>query len=153
MQLMNHARVRIASVVVLLASGPLLASCAVDTTGDPGRDYSRLREARRLDPVGTQTGRLTVVALDFNDGRPLNKATVDLVGSASATDTYHYRRSATSNQFGMVTFNDVPPEVDVFIRHFRGIYAVDGYPVAQSGASEFRVYIETIAPRTAEEDR
>jgi hypothetical protein len=153
MQLLNQARAPFASVAVLLALGPLLQSCAVDITGAPGPDYSRLRESRRLDPVGKQTGRLTVVALDFADGRPLNKAMVDVVASYSANDTYHYRRMAPSNQFGMVTFNDVPPTVDVVINHMRGTYAVDGYPVPQSGTSEFRVYIETTSPRTANEDR
>jgi hypothetical protein len=153
MQLLNHARAQIASVVVLLALGPSLQSCAVDMAGSPGPDYSRLRESRRLDPVGTQTGRLTVVALDFYDGRPLNKAMVDVVASSSADDTYHYRRMAPSNRLGTVTFTNVPPTVNVVINHVRGAYAVDGYPVPQTGTSEFRVYVETTSPRTPDEDR
>jgi hypothetical protein len=150
---MNQARAQVVSVVVLLALGPLLASCAVDMPGATGPDYSRLRESRRLDPVGTQTGRLTVVALDWLDGRPLNKAMVDVVASYSADDTYHYRRMAPSNRSGMVTFTNVPPTVNVVINHARGSYAMDGYPVPQTGTSEFRVYIETTSPRTADEDR
>jgi hypothetical protein len=151
MQPMNHARMQIITAIMLLALGPMLASCAADWATDPAPAYSESRERRSLDAVGTQTGRLTVVALDFFDGRPLNRAEVDLVASSSGEEVYHYRRTAFSNQFGMVTFTDVPRSVDVFIRHPRGVYGIDGYPVPQSGTSEFRVYIETVAPRTANE--
>ncbi len=151
MQLINRVRAPITAAVVLLAPGPMLSSCAADWATNPSPAYSERRERRSLDAVGTQTGRLTVVALDFFDGRPLNKAEVDLVASSSGEEVYHYRRTAFSNQFGMVTFTDVPRYVDVFIRHPRGVYGIDGYPVPQSGTSEFRVYIETISPRTANE--
>jgi hypothetical protein len=150
MRPMNQTRLPITAVVMLLALGPMLASCAADWASNPA-PYAGGRERLSTFPVGNQTGRLTVVALDFADGRPLNRAMVDLVGSSSGEETYHYRRTAFSNQFGMVTFNDVPRSVDVFIRHSRGLYAVDGYPVPQTGTSEFRVYIETVAPRQANE--
>jgi hypothetical protein len=149
MRLMHHAR-RHSARLVMLALAPLLVSCASDLSNS-NAGLSGVRARTSPFPVGNQTGRLTVVALDFADGRPLNRAVVDVVASAGAEDTFHYRRTASSNQFGMVTFTDVPKTVDVLIRHPRGLYAVDGYPVPQTGQSEFRVYIETFAPRRANE--
>jgi hypothetical protein len=139
---------------MLLVCGALLASCTTSdwASGQQG-EYNRYRDGRYLNPIGTQTGRLTVVAIDYSDGRPLYRAWVDITSSSSSDDTYHYRKSGLSDRFGMVTFTDVPPVVDVFIRHPRGEYGVERYPVGNVGTSEFRAWIETAFPRTVEEDR
>jgi hypothetical protein len=151
MRAMNRARARIVPFIAQLLLGTLLASCAADWAPRPMPAQDQPQAGNPLNAVAAQTGRLTVVALDYFDGRPLNRAMVDIVGSSSSDETYHYRRTGFSNQFGMVTFTDVPKTVDVFIRHSRGLYGRDRYPVPQSGTSEFRVYIETTGPRQANE--
>jgi hypothetical protein len=52
-----------------------------------------------------------------------------------------------------VTFNEVPRLVNVSITHPRGSYARDNYVVPQGQHSEFRVYVDTLGPRTADECR
>jgi hypothetical protein len=151
MNITIRALKRSASVVLLLALGSMLASCATGLAGYPSPDRSRAY--RDPEAVGTQTGRLTVIALDARDGGPLYKAIVDLVASANSRDSYHYRTTATTNQYGIAEFREVPKAVDVLIRHRRGEYGADSYPVPQSGLSEFRVYIDTTSQRLPNEDR
>ncbi|MEO6080280.1 MAG: hypothetical protein ABIQ86_10935 [Steroidobacteraceae bacterium] len=103
-------------------------------------------------PVGLQTGRLMVVAYDSADGGPLINATVDIVAAdMSVQEPNYYRRVDKSDWRGIVTFIEVPRFVNISISHARGSYARDNYPVPQGQTSEFRVYVDTLGPRTANE--
>jgi hypothetical protein len=152
MKLMNLAHVQARSVVALLALAPLLVACVIQPPEDRDTGYDRFREGRAQDPIGVQTGRLVVVALDMADGGPLNGATVDIVSAPSTSQQpIHYRRVGVSDRRGMVTFNDVPQMVNLVVTHARGVYAVDNYVVPQSGWSEFHVYVDTTGPRSKSE--
>lgn len=148
MKLMNLARVQAASAVVLLALGPLLASCAMNPNS---KTYTRMLTGS-ANPVGVQTGRLIVVAYDSSDGGPLMNATVDIVAAdRTVHDPHYYRRVDKSDWRGTVIFNDVPNLVNISISHARGSYARDNYVVIQGQPSEFRVYVDTQGARTRDE--
>jgi hypothetical protein len=148
MQLLNLARVRTASAVVLLVLGPLLASCAANPNS---KTYTNILTGS-ANPIGVQTGRLTVVALDLQDGGPLQRATVDIVASDFVVfQPRYFRRSGVADRNGVVMFNDVPRLVNVAITHERGSYSLDNYVVPQGKDSEFRVYVETTGRRSQED--
>lgn len=148
MRLVNHVRVQIASAVVLLTAGLLLASCAMNPDS---KTYTRILTGS-ANPIGVQTGRLTVIALDLADGGPLQRATVDIVASDTAVlQPTYYRRSGRADRNGQVTFTNVPKRVNVAVTHERGTYSLDNYVVPQIGDSEFRVYVETTGPRSQED--
>lgn len=137
-----------ASLPLLLALCALLASCAAQPAS---KTYTRYLTGS-ANPIGVQTGNLTVVTLDLNDGGALSQATVDVVAAGgSANEPLFYRRSGTSDRRGMVTFRDVPRLVNVSITHSRGEFSLDNYVVPQGTPSEFRVYVETRSPRTRAE--
>jgi hypothetical protein len=148
MQLLNLARVRTASVIMLLALGPLMASCAMNPNS---KTYTNFLTGS-ANPIGVQTGRLTVVALDLQDGGPLQRATVDIVAAdAVVFQPKYYRRSGVADRNGVVTFNDVPKLVNVAVTHERGTFSLDNYVVLQGKDSEFRVYVETTGRRSQED--
>ncbi|MEO8316640.1 MAG: hypothetical protein ABI645_17810 [Pseudomonadota bacterium] len=147
MRLVNHVRVRIAAAVAL-ALASLLASCA---TNPPSAPYIRMLTGS-ANPVGVQTGRLMVVAYDSADGGPLMNATVDIVSAdESVLEPHYYRRVDKSDWRGTVLFIEVPRLVNISISHARGSYARDNYVVPQGQSSEFRVYVDTLGPRTKDE--
>jgi hypothetical protein len=149
MKLLNHARAQTAAAV-LLVLGPLLVSCAVNPNSE---SYTRMLTGS-ANPVGVQTGYLVVVAYDSADGLPLINATVDIVSAdGSINEPTYFRKVGRSDWSGAVTFNEVPRWVNISISHPRGSYARDGYVVPQGQHSEFRVYVDTLGPRTPEECR
>jgi hypothetical protein len=148
MRIVNPVRVRAASAVVPAAMGLLLAACAMTPAS---KTYTQILTAS-ANPIDVQSGRLTVIVLDYVDGGPLMRATVDIVAAdATVKEPHYYRRTATSDRNGTVTFANVPRLVNVSIVHSRGAYARDNYVVPQTGPSEFRVYIDTSAPRARDE--
>lgn len=148
MQLLNLARVRTASTVALLALGSLLAACAMNPDS---KTYTQILTGS-ANPIGVQTGRLTVITLDLQDGGPLQRATVDVVASESAVmQPTFYRRTGVADRNGVVTFTNVPNKVDVSITHERGSYSMENYVVPQGKDSEFRVYVDTTGRRSQQD--
>jgi hypothetical protein len=148
MPLKNQARVRISLVVTVLAACLTLMSCAANPNS---KTYTRILTGS-ANPIGVQDGRLTVITLDLADGGPLMKATIDIVAAGAAVrEPHYYRRTGTSDRSGMATFINVPRLVDVTITHPRGTYVLEDYIVPQGNPSEFRVYVETYAPRGRDE--
>jgi hypothetical protein len=147
MRLLNHVPARISSVVAFLVLGPLLAACATV----PVSRSTRILTAT-ANPVGVQTGRLTVVALDGSDSGALFKAAVEIVAAdQSLRDPHYYRRLDITDRNGTVTFTDVPLLVNVSITHARGTFALENYFVKAVGPSELRVLIDTTGARAPEE--
>lgn len=146
MQRMNHACVRIASIT--LAAGTLLAACAMNPNS---KTYTQVLTGS-ANPIGVQTGRLTVIVLDTADGGPLQRSTVEVVASdANTQEPRYFRRVGVADRNGKVTFSDVPQRVNVSITHERGTYSRDNYAVPPAQDSEFRVYVDTMGPRSQED--
>lgn len=147
MELLGLAGRRAAHAMLLLLTGVLLHACVANPA-----PVQVQRLTGSANPIGVQTGRLTVVALDSVDGLPLNRAVVEILSAdVSVRDPTYYRRVNVTNRMGMVTFSDVPSTVNIAITHSRGTYGRDNYPVPQGAPSEFRALIDTLVPRTRDE--
>jgi hypothetical protein len=114
---------------LLLAS--ILASCAIA----PGPDAA---VALDRPAVKFSQGRVTVVVLD-EYGVAMPGMRVDLMWEEPS----FYKTSALTNWSGKVTFSGVPQVAEVTIDHPGGIYQ-STVLVAQSGAPELRVMVDTM---------
>ncbi len=134
MHFVSNFRVRGISVGLFLAMGAVLAACA---SGPAPHQASGAAAAG----AQTYTGRLQIVITDQN-AAPLDEATVDL----RAMGTAFYRASSRTDRQGMVTFNGVPPQVEVDVVASGGNGSGSQVAnVAQDGASELRLVVQTYA--------
>jgi 5-hydroxyisourate hydrolase-like protein (transthyretin family) len=135
-------------VSVVLAAGALLAACTMNPNSKTYTDVL----TGSANPIGVQTGRLTVIVLDAADGGPLQRSTVDVVAAdANAQEPTYFRRAGVADRNGKVTFADVPQRVNVSITHERGTYSLDNHVVPPGRDSEFRVYVDTVGLRSQQD--
>jgi hypothetical protein len=118
----------------LLSLGVLLAACA---GGPPAA--STVPVVQGSAATQTATGRLMLEIVDQN-GSPLGAATVDMrsVGAGSR----FYRVTGTTNSLGRLTFNNVPPRVEINVNVTNGT-ASQVATVPQQGSSDVRIYVTT----------
>jgi hypothetical protein len=77
---------------------------------------------------------------------------VDVVASdTNAQEPSYFRRAGVADRNGKVTFADVPRRVNVSVMHERGTYSLDNYVVPPAQDSEFRVYVDTVGPRSQQD--
>ncbi|HTQ36027.1 MAG TPA: hypothetical protein VMH77_03235 [Steroidobacteraceae bacterium] len=117
---------------MLFMVGLALASCATN----PGATQSVSGGSGTPPAEAGYTARLSLEVVDQN-GQDLGRATVELRGTGKS----FYRDTSTTDGSGRVTFNGVPPQVEIYVtaQNGTGSQTVDVPP----GGADLRMTIQT----------
>jgi len=134
------SHIRIWAVAVL---GALVAACASAPPGNAGAQQSSSQT-----PGGastTYTGRLELTVTDQN-AAPLDRANVQLHSMGPGS----YRSSSTTDGLGRVTFNNVPPQVEIEVVAQNGS-GRQTEVVSQEGTTPARMIVQTYGDTTQQD--
>jgi hypothetical protein len=141
----SRSRRRLMPVLATMLLGATLASCASNPASDaPQRGGAGESESSAPE---VYTGRVTVIVTDQN-GAYVDRATVEL----RSTGKEYWHRDGITDADGRVTFNGVPPRVQLGIVSRYGSYSEERV-VPQAGVVEARIIIQTFGADESQADQ